>query len=335
MAENSKIEWCDHTFNPWIGCQKLSAACDHCYAEAWDKRFKGDRWGPRATRKRTSDANWRKPLAWNRAAEKEGVRRKVFCASLADVFDNHSSIDPEWRVDLWRLIRETRHLDWLLLTKRPQNIKKMLPESYGMPVWGDGWPNVWLGTTVETQTEAERRIPHLLAVPAKVRFLSCEPLLGPLDLTKIKFRDGDPRNTRNSLTGTADLWGETLEGAPTEFWATIDASLPCLDWVIAGGESGPKARPSHPDWFRSLRDQCVDADVPFFFKQMGEWAPYDLDSGGQQDWMILDQTGNIDIPDYRTPDVHAGECAIRRVGKKAAARSLDGALWDQVPGVGE
>jgi protein gp37 len=322
MAENSKIEWTDHTFSPWIGCQKVSAACDHCYAEAWDKRFKGDRWGPHAERTVTKD--WRKVYAWNRKAQKSGVPAKVFSASMADVFDNHQSIDPAWREQFWRMVRETQWLVWFLLTKRPQNIKQFLP-----PDWGIGYPNVWLGTTVENQTEANRRIPHLLAVPAKVRFLSCEPLLGPIDFDEIPASsDGSFPPLFNSLAGYCRKHFPKMR-------CGCDKQQPSIDWVIAGGESGPKARPSHLDWFRSLRDQCVDADVPFFFKQMGEWAPYDLDSGGQQDWMILDQTGNIDIPDYRTPDVDAGECAIRRIGKKAAGRSLDGALWDQVPGVGE
>lgn len=253
MAENSGIEWCDHTFNPWIGCTKVSPACDHCYAEAWDARgLQGQptRWGPHADRTRTSAANWNKPRAWNRKAAAEGQRYRVFCASLADVFDNHKSIEPELRADLWKLIRETPHLDWLLLTKRPQNIAKMLPYS-----WGDGgWHNVWLGTTVENQTEADRRIPALLSVPARVRFLSCEPLIGPVDLTKV-----DPKiyaATGNALTGR---W--RWEGGP------VRNEWRGLDWVITGGESGPDYRPADPDWFRHLRDQCKAAGVPFLFKQ--------------------------------------------------------------------
>ena len=129
MAENSGIEWTHHTFNPWIGCTKVSAACDHCYAEAWDARgLQGlsTRWGPHASRTRTSAANWQKPITWNRKAASEGRRYRVFCASLADVFDNHGSITSGWRGDLWHLIARTPHLDWLLLTKRPQNITKML-----------------------------------------------------------------------------------------------------------------------------------------------------------------------------------------------------------------
>lgn len=226
MAENSGIEWTTHTFNPWIGCTKVSAACDHCYAEAWDKRFNGDRWGPHAARKRTK--TWGNPRKWNRQAAEAGERPRVFCASLADVFDNHKSILPEWRADLWRLIRETPNLDWLLLTKRPQNIAKMLPDD-----WGDGWANVWLGATVENQTEADRRIPKLIESPAVVHFLSCEPLQGSVNLR------------------------------PSLGWLGDDA----VNWVIAGGENGPHYRPADPQWFRHLRDQCAAAGVPFLFKQ--------------------------------------------------------------------
>lgn len=137
MAENSAIEWTDHTFNPWWGCQKVSPGCDHCYAETWDLRFHAaaPHWGPGAPRRRTGADTWRQPLKWHRKAVAAGVRPRVFCASMADVFDNQ--VDPAWRADLWSLIRVTPALRWLLLTKRPQNIRKMLP-----PDWGTGWPNV-------------------------------------------------------------------------------------------------------------------------------------------------------------------------------------------------
>lgn len=243
MAENSGIEWTTHTFNPWIGCTKISAACDNCYAEAWDARGlqgRGTRWGPKAARTRTK--TWANPLKWNREAEGAKERPRVFCASLADVGDNHASILPEWRADLWALIRATPNLDWLLLTKRPQNLAKYLPAD-----WGDGYPNVWLGTTVENQTEADRRIPHLLAIPAAIRFLSCEPLLGPVDLTSLDFMGF----LYNALTGDMEETGRFAR----------------LDWVIAGGENARHFRPADPDWFRSLRDQCAAAGVPFLFKQ--------------------------------------------------------------------
>lgn len=220
MAENSGIEWTTHTFNPWIGCTKVSPACDHCYAEAWDARFNGNRWGPHAPRTRTK--TWGSPVKWNRQAAETGERPRVFCASLADVFDNHRTIDTSWRRELWKLIRDTPNLDWLLLTKRPQNISKMLPDD-----WAGGYVNVWLGATVENQAAADR-IYALTKIPARVRFLSMEPLLGHVDLS---------------------------------------AHIHRLQWVIAGGESGPQYRPTDPNWFRNLRDQCAANDVPFLFKQ--------------------------------------------------------------------
>lgn len=176
MAENSKIEWCHATFNPWVGCEKVSPACDHCYAEGWAKRTgQPQLWS--GERRRTTDAYWRGPIKWNAAAATAGERRRVFCASLADVFDDKA--DFIWRRDLWHLISDTPSLDWLLLTKRPQNIRDMLPGRYGiLNPWP--WSNVWLGTTAENPEECVRRVPHLRSVPAVVRFLSIEPMLRPL-----------------------------------------------------------------------------------------------------------------------------------------------------------
>lgn len=177
MADLTKIEWTDATFNGWTGCTRISPGCDHCYAEAMSKRNPATfgSWVPGAARKRTSAGYWQGPIRWNRDAERAGKRRRVFCSSMADVFDNQ--VDPAWRVDLFDLIRATPALDWQLLTKRPQNIAKMLPAD-----WGGGWANVWLGTTVEDQTRARLRIPVLARVPAAVRFLSCEPLIEGLAL---------------------------------------------------------------------------------------------------------------------------------------------------------
>ena len=222
MAENSKIEWTDHTFNAWVGCTKVSPACDNCYAESWAKRSGSpELW--QGERRRTTEANWRKPIKWNAEAEKLGIRYKVFCNSLADVFDNE--IDPEWFGDLWRLIRATPNLDWLLLTKRIGNAVKMWP--------GGEYKNVWLGATVINQEEADRDIPKLLDTPAAVRFLSMEPLLGPIELYQLYN----------------------------------------IDWIIVGGESGPNARPMHSAWARNLRDKCQTDGVPFFMKQMTKKAP--------------------------------------------------------------
>jgi protein gp37 len=305
MGTATGIEWCDHTFNPWIGCTAVSPACDRCYAQALVERWGGDF----ATRRRTAPANWRQPLIWNRKAAADGVRRRVFCASLADVFDNQ--VPDEWRRDLWTLIDATPALDWLLLTKRPQNIAKMLPHRINEE--GFAWPlrNVWLGTTAENQAEADRRIPHLLAAPAAVRFLSCEPLLGPLDLTR--------------WSGLQD-----------------DSALP-VDWVIAGGESGPGARPMNPTWAYSLRDQCAAAVVPFFFKQWGEFEPViitldgcGMDTGSGQrlrgpavdDWAdyvfaeARDHRGDPKLIDRRFWASGDGQL-LHRCGKKAAGALLD------------
>lgn len=244
MAENSGIEWTNHTFNPWMGCTKISAACDHCYAEVQTARFKQVEWGPHAARKRTSDTYWKTPLKWNRQAEGAAERPRVFCASLADVFDNHKSIEQAWRDDLWQLIKDTPNLDWLLLTKRPQNIERYAPFRWG------GWPeNIWLGTTVEDQKSADQRIWPLLQCPAKVRFLSCEPLIGRLDLTNVCNLYGEFFNSLTGFLGEGKGW-------------ILD-----INWVIAGGESGAQHRHADPDWFRYLRDQCAETQTPFLFKQ--------------------------------------------------------------------
>lgn len=297
MAENSNIEWTDHTFNPWIGCQKVGPGCDHCYAETWDARgLQGaaTRWGPDADRTRTGAANWNKPRTWDRKAKETGRRARVFCASLADVFDNHKSILPEWRRDLWRLIAETPNLDWLMLTKRPGNILKMLPDD-----WGNRYANVWLGCTVVNQEEADRDIPKLLVIPAKVRFLSMEPLLGPVALNNIRLPNGD---WLNAFTGEIHDPGT----------GCIVSEGYGLDWIIAGGESGHHARPLDPDWVRSLRDQCVAAAVPYLFKQWGEWAP--AGSAMPGDHLDMDRDTMV------------------RVGKKRAGRLLDGRDWTEFPG---
>lgn len=239
----------------------MSPACDHCYAEGIARRFAPGVWGPRAERRVFGDAHWAEPLRWNSEAERSGVRKRVFCASMADVFENRSVL-REPRARLWSLIRETPALDWLMLTKRPQMIARYLPKD-----WGHGYSNVWLGTTTENQVEADRRIPHLLSVAATVHFISAEPLLTEIDVSQ---------------------------------WMSLDTAHSRIGWVIAGGESGPRARPSDPSWFRRLRDDCERTGVPFHFKQWGNWAP-------------------------------SQEGYLARVTKSAAGRRLDGRVWDQLP----
>jgi protein gp37 len=225
------------TFNPWIGCTHVSPGCLHCYAETMmDHRYQKVEWGKGKPRIRTSEANWRKPLQWNKQAAIAGRRAKVFCSSLADVFD--PEVPDGWRFDLYNLILQTPSLDWLLLTKRPEHVKNMVPGDWLLPPgslkalpFPCGWPtNIWIGTSVEDQRRADERIPHLLNVPAAVRFLSCEPLLGPIDLGKYLVSGG-------------------------------------ISWIIAGAESGAGARPMDEQWVRSLCNQCGFFDIRFFYKQ--------------------------------------------------------------------
>lgn len=251
MAETTGIEWTDSTFNPWWGCTKISPACDHCYAADLDKRTGGNHWG-NVPRRRTSEKNWNEPRRWQKAAPaffaEHGRKRRVFCASMADVFDNQ--VDAAWRADLWALIRDCPDLDWLLLTKRPQNIQKMLPA-----FWDDIRASVWLGTTIEDQERADQNLPHLLKHNSAVRFVSCEPMVGPINL----------RWAMDHALERAE--GYLRRGHFAPGLETIGR----LDWVIVGGESGPHARVADPNWFRSLREQCAYAGTPFLFKQWGNW----------------------------------------------------------------
>ncbi|MGF6793085.1 phage Gp37/Gp68 family protein [Paraburkholderia sp. 35.1] len=319
MSTNSKIEWTDHTFNPWEGCQKVGPGCDHCYAETRNARFGGGtaiNWGPGAPRRRTSAANWRKPLAWN-AAHREFFaaherRQRVFCASLADVFDN--AVDPAWRRDLFDLIELTPNLNWLLLTKRIGNVFEMVARARSHD-WLAGRDNVWLGATIVNQSEADRDIPKLLEVPARVRFLSMEPLLGEVDLSKeyLAHRCGGeypfPKLESEHRTRMIDL----------------------LDWVIAGGESGRGARPINTDWVRTLREQCSEAGVPFLFKQHGEWADASVAAFGRTPGEVRFMRADGTLWAAPPSDEDADCITIRRVGKKAAGRELDGRTHDAFP----
>ena len=177
MGRETKIEWCHHTFSPWRGCARVSPGCANCYAETMAKRTgRHGTWGPAGERVVSSDAYWRQPLRWDRAAAKAGERPRVFCASMADVFEDRDDLAPH-RARLFRLIEQTPNLDWLLLTKRPENIRPMLSFQQAGPI-----DNLWLGTSVEDQRRADERIPPLLAAPAAVRFLSVEPLIEPVRL---------------------------------------------------------------------------------------------------------------------------------------------------------
>lgn len=255
MGKQTSIAWTHHTFNPAWGCAKVSPGCAHCYADAFSARYGHDVWGysngSRKPLRQFGDKHWDEPLRWDREAREAGARRRVFCASMADVFEDH----PDWpplRERLWRLIEATPHLDWLLLTKRPENILRMVD-----PAWLAGFPrNVWVGTSVENQEYAEYRIPELLRVPARVRFLSCEPLLGPLDIAK---------------------YLPDYPGCEACRAGDCPESDRLVRWVIVGGESGPKARLMKAAWVDSLRRQCGRAGVPFFFKQTGSALARQMD----------------------------------------------------------
>lgn len=333
MGDTTEISWCDKTFNPWVGCTKVSPACQHCYAERdFDHRYKKVQWGPTGTRVITSDANWRKPIAWNKEAKSHGVRYRVFCASLADVFeswdgpirnsDGHVLSDlfepasnsdmhndellpmEDVRYRLFELIDSTPYLDWLLLTKRPENIAGMWwghTKTGFRPCHRD---NVWLGTSVEN-SDYLHRIDTLKAcgdVAGKL-FLSIEPLLGALPTL-----------------------GEHIDG---------------IDWVIVGGESGPNSRPMNPDWVRSIRDQCETHGVAFHLKQWGEWVPYEhrgsppliesqhgfnFDSHG----LPPDIINHEPVDGWYWPD-GLSDVVYRKVGKTIAGRKLDEVTHDAFP----
>jgi len=287
MAENSAIEWTDHTFNPWIGCTKVGPGCEHCYAEILATTRLAVEWGPGAPRRHTAASTWQQPRRWDRKAAAAGIRQRVFCASLADVFDTEVPI--AWRIELFQLIQETPNLDWLLVTKRIGNAQRMADLA-------GGWPeNVWLGATIVNQDEADRDVPKLLAIEGpRFRFLSMEPLLGPVDLTMLHY---DGITNVNALTGDHGL------------------SIPMmgrgrgLDWIIVGGESGKEARTMHPDWVTALRDQCETASVAFLFKQWGEHLP------------VLDEGDAVRAP----------QMTFQRVGKRNAGRRLHGVTHDGSP----
>jgi protein gp37 len=245
MGKETGISWTNHTFNPWHGCFKVSPGCDNCYAERTDKRFGVPHWGKEAPRKFMSDHYWAQPLKWDREAAAAGKRARVFCASMADVFEDREDLIPH-RLRLWQLIRDTPNLDWLLLTKRPENFAMFLP-------WGAfptnardllPYPNVWLGVTAEDSERAALRIPVLRDTRAAVRFVSCEPIIECI---------------------TAGIWDVTL--GPNE-------RLGFVHWLIIGDESGHNVRPAQPEWIRIAREAAQRHSIAFHFKQ---WAGRDAD----------------------------------------------------------
>lgn len=296
MGENSKIEWCRHTWNPWFGCTEVGPACDHCYARVMmAERYGRVTWGAGENRVRTSAANWREPVKWDRAAAAAGEVATVFCLSLGDIWDNE--VDPRWRRDAFAVMEATPNLLYLLLSKRIGNAVKMCDPCAGNSMLP---PNAALGATMINQEEWDRDLPKLKAagesLGARFTFASVEPMLGPID-------------ARGQLPG----------------------------WVICGGESGQNARPMHPDWARSLRDQCSAAGVPFHFKQWGEWAPGECADHPQtrtervaylfaNNWDFGSLTPRI------SQETHCDDGPdVWRFGKKRSGRKIDGVEHNGFP----
>lgn len=306
MGKDSSIQWTNHTFNPWTGCTKVSPGCSNCYAEDLRKRMGKDEWGVGKPRTRTSPGNWRKPLAWDRAAAKAGKRHRVFCASLADWLDPEVPI--EWLADLLWLIAATPNLDWLLLTKRPELWRDRMTAAKAAARWsgsdspafvlasdwldGRAPPSVWVGTTVEDQRRADERIPELLSIPARVRFLSCEPLIEAVLLTWPEIGEW-PQERRTHALPNPEEWDDW------KYW-----SAKGVNWVIIGGESGPRARPFNLAWARSIVGQCKAAGVAVFVKQLGK-RPVASEEH-EHEWH-----GLLDPPhagqEFRTADSHGGD----------------------------
>jgi protein gp37 len=296
-----------YTFNPWHGCTKVSAACDSCYALTLSKRWGRDIWGHKAPRFFTNEAYWNQLDKWNAEAAKDGEPRFVFCGSMCDICEIlHAGHADRERMDaarrrIFEKVETVPYLIFLFLTKRPQNFKRLVPESW---MREDEWPkNAWVGTTIEDKQAYLDRASHLAALPAPVKFWSCEPLLE--DITEV---------------------------LPP--WPTL---LAMTNWILCGGESGRDARPMNPDWARNLRDRAREARIPFHFKQWGEWTPgenVDRVRGTVQTATWFGGRWILDSENLAHTDGHCDDQPdLYRVGKKAAGRYLDGRTWDEFPAV--
>lgn len=352
MAQNSSIEWTDTTWNPLAGCTRASAGCDNCYAAKMSLRLEAmaladiaagkDPGGKRkyigiATKNGRGVPAFNgtinldrdelaRPLFWKKP-------RRVFVNSMSDLF--HKDVPDAFITDVFNVMHDNPMHTFQVLTKRPERAAE-----WSKKVWRDKLPdNVWIGTSVENQETADERIPELLRVRAAVRFLSCEPLLGPVDLTQVAANnDGaidalDPGTWEEmweAWRDTSDNWQEDFN----EWFHVEDGSKwsgpvhPGIQWVIVGGESGPHARPMHPDWARSLRDQCQASGVPFFFKQHGEWLPFGMKSP-EWDYEQSEYYQNLNVE--RHEFYEPSRRTMYKVGKKAAGRLLDGREWTEWP----
>jgi protein gp37 len=338
MADNSAIEWTDATVNFWWGCTKVGPGCDHCYAETWDKRTGGAHWGLGVPRRKIASAiklihrldnnyaDWAADVicmvgnakAFRLPVPNLATTRRVFIQSMSDLFD--LEVPLEWFREAWTAIKICNRLDIQIVTKRISAVEKRLAE-----IGETTWPkHAGLIVTVVNQDEADRDVPRLLNLKAKLGIpwvgLSCEPLLGLIDLTIVRAQYWARGQCMNALTGTSN---PSLTGmAPTTK----------LDWVIVGGESGPNARPMHPAWARSLRDQCAAASVPFLFKQWGEYGPCEIQPVGTARLSVVASDGRhlthnavSGAPDDRNAEI------IGKFGKKAAGRLLDGVEHNGFP----
>jgi protein gp37 len=324
MGEKTGIEWTDATWNPTTGCDRVSPGCDHCYAMSLAPRLKamGSKHYQTDGDPKTSGPGFGvgmhedaldKPLRWTRP-------KRTFVNSMSDLF--HDEISTEFIAEVFAVMAMAQQHTFQVLTKRHGRMRSLLNNVAFCDAVVDAvterghfggvvWPlrNVWLGVSVENQQWANIRIPALRETPAVVRFLSMEPLLGPVCLDAFHSKDGHAPGTDNAC----ELWPDDI------------------DWVIVGGESGPGARPMHPDWARSLRDQCITAEVPFLFKQWGEWSP-NLDSLPDMPFAAVSHAGRLIRLGDETQLVEAfGAAPIARVGKKTAGRELDGRTWDEYP----
>lgn len=326
MAE-TKIEWTDATWNPVTGCTKVSPGCKNCYAEKMHSRLtamgQAKYAEPFGTVRCHEDAldvplRWRKP-------------RRIFVNSMSDLF--HEEVSFKFIVQVYRVMQMAHWHTYQILTKRAERLLEFTRWLGGVDdISAAEWPRqCWLGVSAENQEQADKRIPYLLRTPAAVRFVSLEPLLGPVDIDK-RLINCDGCGNQGS-TAYITRYDDQLCRACDK-----GAEGPSLDWVICGGESGPHARPMHPDWVRSIRDQCQGARVPFFFKQWGEWRPqsHGARDGGKFPWGSLHVNGKF-FPGATPWNGHdddgiGGEAVMVRVGKKAAGRLLDGQEWNDFPG---
>lgn len=299
MSGKTKIEWATHQWNPVTGCSKVSQGCKHCYAEREWPRLAAPRAKPNIyTGRAFTDVMCHPekldiPLGWTKP-------RRIFVNSMSDLF--HESVPDSFIIDVFNVMHDAKQHTFQVLTKRPERMRDFLIGTSGCGMGGELMPNVWLGVSVEDQTTADERIPVLLQIPAAVRWISAEPLLGPIDLF-----------CKPSYIWKAAHKEHGPYGPISERWP--------IHWIVVGGESGPQARPMDPDWVRLLRDQCQYAGVPFFFKQWGEWSTID----NMDETAIMTTPGST--PGHKFSD---GTC-VYRCGKRRAGRELDGRTWDEYP----